>query len=286
MDEMISSQRSMVLGGTGLVGSHIVRRLVVAGERPLAVSRRPRKDDHVDWLQGDLERPAKLACAPVEQLFCTVDIQLLVDALSCIATPSLRRVVVFTSTSIVTKADSAIKSERNGVRRLADGEQRLTAICDRLGINWTILRPTLIYDEGRDANITQLAGLIGRFGFLPLVGGGTGLRQPVHAEDLAIGAMAAMAAPAAANKIYVLAGCDTMDYREMVGRIFDGMARPRRLISVPPWVWRAAFFAMKPILPHANVAMGIRMMQDMNFDSSAAQADFNWNPRRFHPQFM
>ncbi|ABE63570.1 NAD-dependent epimerase/dehydratase [Nitrobacter hamburgensis X14] len=283
---MMSSQRSIVLGGTGLVGSHIVRQLVMAGERPLTLSRRPRTDDHVDWLQGDLARPADLALPLVEQLFCTVNIQLLADALPCVATPSLRRVVVFTSTSIVTKANSEIESEREGVRRLAEGEQRLIAVCDRLGIGWTILRPTLIYDEGRDANITRLAGLIGRFGFLPLLGGGTGLRQPVHAEDLAIGALAAMAAPAAANKTYVLAGCDVMTYREMVGRIFDGMARSRRLISVPPWVWRAAFLAMKPMLPHANVEMGIRMAQDMNFDSSAAQADFGWNPRGFHPQFL
>jgi hypothetical protein len=87
----------------------------------------------------------------------------------------------------------------------------------------------------------------------------------VHAEDLAIGALAAMVAPAAANKTYLLAGCDTINYREMVGRIFDGMAQPRRLVSVPPWVWRAAFLAMKPLLPHANVAMGTRMAQDMNF---------------------
>ena len=197
-----------------------------------------------------MARPADLARAPVEQLFCTVNIQLLADALPFIVTPALRRVVVFTSTSIVTKANSEIKSEREGLRRLAEGEQRLTAVCERLeSVEGGIIpRPTLIYDEGHDTNITRLAGLIGRFGFLPLLGGGTGLRQPVHAEDLAVGALAAMAAPVASNETYVLAGRDVMTYREMVGRIFDGMARPRRLVSVPPRVWRAAFMVMKPLL--------------------------------------
>ena len=130
---MMSSQRSIVLGGTGLVGSHIVRRLVMAGERPLALSREPNTANDVDWRQGDLARPADLALPPVEQLFCTADIQLLADALPCVATPALRRVVVFTSTSIVTKANSEIESEREGLRRLAHGEQRLIAICERLG---------------------------------------------------------------------------------------------------------------------------------------------------------
>jgi hypothetical protein len=56
--------------------------------------------------------------------------------------------------------------------------------------------------------------------FIPLVGGGTGLRQPVHAEDLAIGAIAAAASPAAANKVYCLPGAETLPYWEMIGRIF------------------------------------------------------------------
>jgi hypothetical protein len=38
-------------------------------------------------------------------------------------------------------------------------------------VAWTILRPTLIYVEGRDANVSRLAGLIRRFKVLPLSGG-------------------------------------------------------------------------------------------------------------------
>lgn len=69
---------------------------------------------------------------------------------------------------------------------------------------------------------------------MPLVGGAPGLRQPVHAEDLAIGALAAAASPAAINKFYALPGAETLSYREMIGRIFDGLGMPRRTISVPP----------------------------------------------------
>ncbi len=161
----------------------------------------------------------------------------------------------------------------------------LPSLYGRLGVAWTVLRPTIIYDEGRDANITRLARLIQKLGFMPLAGSGSGLRQPVHAEDLAIGALAAAASPAAANKIYATPGKDTITYREMVGRIFDGLHKPRRIIPIPRALWRAAFSLVKPFVPNANVAMGNRMAKDMIFDSAPAIEDFGWNPREFRPKF-
>ena len=134
---------------------------------------------------------------------------------------------------------------------LAEAEQTIVRICEARNIGWTILRPTLIYAEGRDINITPLSRLIRRFGFMPLVGGAAGLRQPVHAEDLAIGAIAAAASPAAVNKFYALPGGETLPYKEMIGRIFDGMKLPRRTLPVPALVWRAAFLAARPLFPNA-----------------------------------
>jgi nucleoside-diphosphate-sugar epimerase len=120
---------------------------------------------------------------------------------------------------------------------------------------------------------------------MPLVGGAPGLRQPVHAEDLAIGAIAAAASSAAANRFYSLAGAETLAYREMIGRIFDGLRLPRRTISVPVFLWRAGFALARPLFPGANVAMGLRMREDMTFDSTPAIRDFGWNPRPFKPMF-
>jgi uncharacterized protein YbjT (DUF2867 family) len=57
--------RSVVIGATGIVGSHIVDRLVLAGERPIALSRSKRKSaDDVEWFEGDLAAPEKLKLPP------------------------------------------------------------------------------------------------------------------------------------------------------------------------------------------------------------------------------
>lgn len=276
---------SLVIGGSGLVGGFIVEHLIKRGERPLALSRAPRKDPRFDWHHGDLHVASALKIPSFSTLYCTADAVLLAEALPLLIHPALKRLVVFSSTSVLTKQDTEVAEERAMIQRLAAAEQQIAAICGQHGIGWTILRPTLIYTEGRDTNITPLSRLIRKFGFMPLVGGGPGLRQPVHAEDLAIAAIAAAQSDAAIDKLYSLPGPETMTYREMIGRVFDGMAQPRRFVSVPPWLWRAAFALIKPLFPGANVAMGIRMMKDMTFDPTPAKSDLGWNPRAFRPDF-
>ncbi|KYG98574.1 NAD-dependent epimerase/dehydratase family protein [Bradyrhizobium sp. DOA1] len=286
MDTPKSEQAScLVIGGSGLIGGYIVAHLVNRGQRVMAMSRSARTAANVQWVKADLRQPDSLKLPPFETLYCTTDAILLAEALPLLLYPSVKRAVVFSSTSVLTKQDTEVADERETIRKLTDAEQTIAAVCAKRSVNWTILRPTLIYAEGRDTNITPLSRLIRRFGFMPIVGGAPGLRQPVHAEDLAIGAIAAAASEAACNKFYALPGAETLSYREMVGRLFDGMRRPRRLVSVPPWLWRVIFAMAKPLFPTANVAMGLRMMKDMTFDATPAAEDFGWKPRSFRPVF-
>jgi nucleoside-diphosphate-sugar epimerase len=224
---------SLVIGGTGLVGGYVLDHLARRGERPFALSRSPQTRSDSDWFVGDMEKPETLKFPDFTTLYCTADAILLAPVLPQLFNPALKRVVVFSSTSVITKLDSEVVAERELLRSLAEAERKIVAACTQGNVDWTILRPTLIYGEGRDVNITPLSRLIRRFGFMPVVGGAPGLRQPVHAEDLAIAAIAAAASAAAANKFYSLPGGETLPYREMIGRIFDGLQLPRRIISVP-----------------------------------------------------
>lgn len=281
----IQDAKSLVIGSTGLVGSYVLDQLVRRGERPLALSRSVQISPDANWLVGDMQKPDTLKFPDFVVLYCTADAILLAKVLDRLINPALRRVIVFSSTSVITKLDSEVTAERELLRTLAEAEQKIVATCTQHGVEWTILRPTLIYGKGRDVNITPLSRLIRRFRFMPVVGGAPGLRQPVHAEDLATAAIAAAANPAAANKFYSLPGGETLPYLEMIGRIFDGLKLPRRVISVPALLWRAGFALAKPLFPAANVAMGLRMMKDMTFDATPAVQDLGWKPRAFHPEF-
>lgn len=278
---------SIVFGASGNVGRFIVTQLAERGERVIAISRKQRTATReIEWQIGDITKPAEIRLADADTLYCTLLITELASALSQLHAPALRRLVAFSSSSVLTKADSAVVSERDLIARMRKAEEAIAEWCKSHGVAWTILRPTLIYLEGHDANITRLARIIKRFGFMPVVGRADGRRQPVHAEDLAAGAISAGSSPRAENKCYVLAGGETIPYREMLGRIFDGVGRRRRVVGLPAWLWRGAFALAGRFLPGFNAEMGTRMLKDMTFDDHDARADFGWSPRDFRPRFQ
>jgi nucleoside-diphosphate-sugar epimerase len=275
----------LVLGATSLIGEFMLARLNALEITPISLSRRPPTDD-VCWVDGDLADP-NLAdeLPPVATVFSLSPIWLLPQALPALKARGMTRLVAFSSTSRFTKQDSPEASERAVALALAEAEAKVEAFCAEHGVAWTILRPTLIYLEGRDANVSRLAGLIRRFKVLPLSGKGEGLRQPVHADDLAGGAIAAAKAPAARDKAYDLVGGETLTYRVMAERIYAGLGRRPAILPLPAWLFRLLLTLAKPFYPGATATMGDRMAQDLTFDDALARADFGWAPRAFRPRF-
>ena len=274
----------LVLGATSLIGRFALPRLRARGIEAWALSRTA--PDEPGWVRADLSDPELAARLPACPTVLSLSpVWRLPPALAALKAAGMQRLVAFSSTSVLTKAASPDPYEKGMVRRLADGEEAVRAFCAFNDVAWTLLRPTLIYAEGQDQNVSRLAGMIRRFGFLPLAGSGQGLRQPVHADDLAAGAIAAAASPAAANRTYDLPGGETLTYRVMAERVFEGLGRRPAILPLPEGLWRLAFAMARPFLPGATAQMGARMSEDLTFDGSAAAADFGWNPRAFRPAF-
>ena len=274
----------LVLGATSLVGRFALPRLLAAGVEHVALSRAA--PDGPGWVRADLwdaELAARLPVCPT--VLSLSPVWHLQSALGALKARGMRRLVAFSSTSVITKAASPDAYEQGMVRRLAEGEAAVRDFCGANGVAWTLLRPTLIYAEGHDQNVTRLARMIRKLGVLPLAGRGQGLRQPVHADDLAGAAIAAASCRAAQNQAYELPGGETLTYRAMAERVFEGMGRKPAILSVPQGLWRAAFTLARPLLPGATAQMGARMSDDLNFDGAAVARDFGWTPRAFHPDF-
>ena len=274
---------SIVFGATAMVGSYIAEHLMRGDERIVAVSRKAQ--DGPQWARADLTVPDSLHFPKCDSVFCAVNARLFAKALPRILQVEPKRIVVISSTSVFTKLDSTDEQERTSIAELIDAEHAIIGACEAAGVRWTILRPTLIYKEGCDRNVSVIAGIIRRLRIMPLYGSACGLRQPVHAEDLALGAIAAMRSEQAADRAYCTTGTETLTYHEMVGRIFDGLSLPRRLVPLPPPVWKSAFAVAKPFYPAVTSVMGERMVKDLAFDSSPATADFGWRTRSFAPSF-
>jgi nucleoside-diphosphate-sugar epimerase len=277
----------VVLGATSLVGRFLVDRLLEGGVETIAVSRQPQGTRHgVTWVTGDLNGLELPQDQHPSVAISVSPIWLLAGALPTLRHAGVNRLVAFSSTSLYTKANSPIGAEQEVARRLIDGEAATRSYCESEGVAWTILRPTVIYAEGRDRSITRLANLIRRVHALPLAGDGSGRRQPVHADDLAVGAIAAATSPATVNQAYEVPGGETLTYRKMAERIFEGMGRRPRIVRIPPPLWRLGVSFASIWMPGITTEMGSRMAEDLVFDGGPAERDFHWRPRPFQPRFV
>lgn len=287
-----------VLGATSLVGSCLLPLLIEAGLKVAAFSRSEvtQGGDGAEWRQllpsslpGDAQaEPGTLAktladeeCASL--WICVAPIWVLPEHFALLEAQGVRRVVVLSSTSRFTKDESSDPGEQATARRLADAEERVRAWAESRGVEWVILRPTLIYGLGRDKNIAEIARFIRRFGFFPLFGKANGLRQPVHAGDVAAACLSALLSLRAANRSYAISGGEILAYRDMIARIFSALGRRPRLLTVPLWAFRLAVFVLRrlPRYRQWSTAMAERMNRDLVFDHAEAARDLGFKPRAF-----
>jgi nucleoside-diphosphate-sugar epimerase len=198
-------------------------------------------------------------------------------------TIGVRNVVALSTTSRFIKHDSSDPEEQAIAMRLADAEAQMQVWAERHGVEWIILRPTLIYGLGRDKNVSEIVRFVRRFGFFPLFGEAKGLRQPIHVQDVASACIAALDSSVTANRAYNLSGAESLTYREMVTRIFEALNRPVRLLPVPLLAFRFAVSILRflPRYRHWSSAMAERMNSDLVFDHSEATRDFGFKPRPF-----
>lgn len=242
------------------------------------------------WHFLDLaDQAADIPMVEAEALIHTASLWLLPGWLEKFHARGVRRVIAFSSTSRFTKQASASAYELEVVNKLIAAEEHVATECERLGMAWTIFRPTLIYGgTGGDRNVADIARLIRRFDFFPLFGTASGRRQPVHARDLALACVQSLDNPASYNKAYNLSGGETLTYRDMVKRVFETLGRQPRFIRIPMPVFRLAvtLACLHPRFAHLTPDMALRMQADLVFDHADASRDFGYNPGPFDPAYL
>lgn len=273
----------LVVGATSLVGRYLLPRLAAAGHAPLAISRQPTgaSSPETRWFRIDVVQDPS-AIPPAAAAIHLAPLWLLPPLLDTLAAKGLRRLLAFGSTSRFSKERSADAAERDVARRLADAEERLRAGCERHRIAWTLFRPTLIYGGGQDRNLAAIAGWARRLGFVAVAGRAGGMRQPVHADDLAAACVQALPAAITHGRAYDLGGATILPYRKMAEAVSRGEGGAR-VIGVPPVVLRSAF-RLASVLPRYRQLTGSmvdRMDHDLVVDHAPAQRDFGYAPRAF-----
>ena len=281
-----------VLGATSLVGDSLLasetKETLTADVQFVAFSRRPVGRDLQDkrgviW-RSLRDRVLQTDTQSIEFWICLAPIWVLPEYFSLLQSYGASRVVVLSSTSRFTKSQSPDPAERGIAASLVAGETQLIDWAEAQGMVWIILRPTLIYGYGRDKNISSIASFIHRFRFFPLSGTANGLRQPIHASDVATACLQALMHSELVNRSYNISGAETLTYSEMVRRVFDAIGKKPRLLHVPPMAFHlvVALSRLIPRFRYVSLGMVERMNQDLIFDHSDAVRDFSFHPGPFY----
>jgi NADH dehydrogenase len=239
-------RRISVIGGSGFLGSHVVRKLAAAG-RFVRVPTRNRERAKaelillptVDVVQADVHDAATLRelladTDAVINLVGTMDdreggfqrshVELPIGIVAACRDTGVKRLVHVSSLGAAADAPSEYQ------RSKAKGEAEIAAGAKH-GIATTIFRPSVLFGRG-DSFLTLFAHLARAFPVLPL--GCAGARfQPIHVDDVAHAIAASLDDPETAGQRYDLCGPTTYTLLELVEYVCSVLGVERTIIPLP-----------------------------------------------------
>lgn len=161
-------------------------------------------------------------------------------------------------------------------------------LCDILSKNsefkLIILRPTMIYGDLCDLNMSKFIRMIDRFRVFPVIDNGKGLIQPVNARDLGRAYFDILTMPT--NQVkneYILSGKDPITMSEALKLISLKLGKKTTFISIP--LGLGVFLAKCMYLLSFGKINYIervqRMSENRSFSHENAKYDFCYNPEPF-----
>lgn len=274
----------LVLGLSGQVGDALLPLLRGSAYEVTALSRQKKNDEwNILWQQAgfsDFVTSGKYFDAIISLGPLDAFSRWLVSS-----NVKTRKIIVLSSTSIVTKRNSPDLNERQLAQTLVESEQRLASQAGHLSSALVVLRPTLIYGTGRDQSLSRLLRVAKRFGFILLPRNAGGLRQPAHVGDIADAVFKALSLPETDNMTLDLPGGETLAFDEVLRRSLRAHLPNTKVLRIPDSLF-ALLLRFASFIGFGNgIGSGFfaRLSEDMVFDATPAGARLGYCPRSFSP---
>jgi uncharacterized protein YbjT (DUF2867 family) len=276
--------RLLVSGGSGFLGGYVLREAASRGYETIALARsaaaaRSVAANGAQPIAGDLDQVRGL-----DEAFTAARADLLV----CLASlgrghgpgivaaaeeAGIPRAVFVSTTAVTTTLDPPTKQVRLAAEQQIRG----------CGLDWTILRPTMIYGAPGDRNLSRLLLLLRRTPVLPVPAVGACLHQPVHVADVATAVLDALRRPAAIGSLYNVAGPEPITFAELLRTCARAVGSRTQIVPVPltPLVMLARGYQLVSRHPRIRAEQLLRLGEDKAFGIDDAVRDLGYAPRRF-----
>jgi len=253
----------LVTGGTGFVGSHLIKRMRQEGFPVRALVRNPAKATvlrnlGVEVLPGDVADKSSLEKA-VQGIERVVHLVGIIQE----APGATFRGVHVDGTRNLTEAarkagvrhflyQSALGTRANATSRYHRTKWEAEELVRGSGIPSTILRPSLIYGPGDQFTI-RLSEMIRLSPVLPVIGSGRSKVQPLFINDMASCIMKAVSSDAYVNELYELGGPEQLSYEEVTRAIAAALGISRPALHLPLFFMQSMAQVMETVLPKPPV---------------------------------
>lgn len=239
--------RTLVIGGTGTVGSQVVSQLLERGLPVRVLSRNPQSapfPSQVELIRGDLSAPESLDAA----LQDVGSVFLVWTAPPATVVPAIKRItrkarhIVFLSAPL--KTPHPLFQQPNLARNLG---LQIEQLIESSGIPWTFLRPGMFAANSKEWWGDQIReGNTVRWPYLDVP------TAPIDERDIAAVAVRALTESGHDGAEYVITGSQSLTHLEQITTISDVLGRSLQIEELSP---EEARRDLLPAFPRPVVSM-------------------------------
>jgi uncharacterized protein YbjT (DUF2867 family) len=287
----------VVTGGSGFIGSHLVRQLAEAGRPVRAMVRsHPRAEEEsrledlsIEWVEADVTKPDTLPKAfegadtivhtvaiAVERGGATyeeVNYQGSVNVVEAAKEKSVKRFINI----------SQLGADPQLPYRFLASKGKAQEYVAASGLDWTAFRPSVVWGP-EDEFANTFARLIPLSPIIYPIVDKHARFQPVWVEDLVTAIVAAIDEADTIHMKYEVGGPETLTLEQIERRTLEAVGARRLLVPIPRSLLRLIVFLMEKLLPNPPVTRSL--LELLSVDNVPAVNDihrFVENPRPFTP---
>ncbi len=296
------SKSILITGATGFIGNHLLSELEQKNHRIVIALRKPStsNSNHKTTVVGEIDNstPWKTALENIdvvihlaarahilqesvtnpEAQFDRVNAEGTINLVKQCIEAEVKHFIFLSSIGAVTTLSDTIINESSpcnpdtpyGKSKLK-AEKALEELCQNSSMNYTILRPTLVYGANNPGNMERLLKLVAKGLPLPL-GGVNNSRSLVYVGNLVDAIIPCINHPNAKNQTFIVSDGEDLSTPELIRRIGKAMNKTPLLLPIPSSVIRIG----TKLLGKGEV--GDRLLGSLQVDSSKIRETLNWQP--------